>query len=164
MRALVLGLVGVVIAAGAAEAKVCRLDGLKLAATARDADASKDLVGASFDVVRQSSHFKTGPDPVKGGTTTRGTITIEITGPKGTFVVDQDYEPTSMPWVSAGSRLAADDGAKVKWGVRDRRTEARVFESDGAFDIYSGPLSGLSLEPQNCVQPRSAGKLRNQSQ
>jgi hypothetical protein len=82
--------------------------------------------------------------------TTRGTIIVEITGAKGRFFVQQDYEPTSMPWVSAGSSTVEDPPKAVSWGRRARRDERKLFEPDGSFDVYSGPLAGLTLTPTNC--------------
>ena len=39
---------------------------------------------------------------------------------------------------------------KVNWSSRNRKQEARLFEKDGSFDIYSGPLAGITLQPTNC--------------
>lgn len=153
MRALLVGLVGLIGVTGAVEAKVCRLDGLELVAEPRGSDADQKMVGQKFRVVRQASAFKTLPDPVAGGTMTGGTISVQVEGPAGKFFVGQDYVPHSAPWVSAVSLPASQTDIKVKWSQRDRKREARYFEKDGTFDIYSGPLSGLSLKPTNCIEP-----------
>jgi hypothetical protein len=150
MRVVTVGLLGAVLAVGAVQAKACKLDGLTLLAQARGANADPQMAGARFRVIRQASHFRTGPDPAKGRVTTRGTIIVEITGAKGRFFVQQDYEPTSMPWVSAGSSTVEDPPKAVSWGRRARRDERKLFEPDGSFDVYSGPLAGLTLTPTNC--------------
>lgn len=153
MRAFLVGLVGLVAVGGVAEAKVCQLEGLELVASARGADANPKIIGQPFRVVRQASAFKTSPDPVSGGTMTSGQISVQVEGPSGNFFVAQDYIPHSAPWVSASSLPGDQTSIPVNWSKRDRKREARYFEKDGTFDIYSGPLAGLTLQPTNCVEP-----------
>lgn len=149
MRAVVLSLVAVLVAGGA-QAKVCKLDGLTLVAVTRDADAPAAMVGSKFRVVRQASRFKTAYNPAKGGSATSGEINVEVVGDKGRFIVGQDYNPNSMPWVYATSWAVGDPASKRKWRGRNRAEEKRLFEIDGTFPVYGGPLGGLTLEPTNC--------------
>ncbi|WP_336492104.1 hypothetical protein [Methylobacterium nigriterrae] len=152
MRAVIVGLVGAVLAAGGAQAKVCRLDGLEVVATSRGGDnVNPELIGARFKVVKKASAFKTIPDEMGSlGTMTTGWIEAELNGVQGRYVVHQSYIPHSSPWIGAGSTTADDPDVKTKWGKRDRAGERKLFERDGTFDVYSGPLAGLTLEPTNC--------------
>lgn len=146
MRALLLGLVGVGLAVGAVEARVCRLDGALLVATSWREPADTSLEGASFKVLRKASQFVTTTD--KGYPAPRGAILIEIKGPTGVLEVRQDYEPTSSPWVTAtsGSSLPM----KTSWGKRSRKYEAETFGREASFQIYEGPLDGYLLSAKNC--------------
>lgn len=148
MRALLVGL-GLVLTISGAQAAECRLDDLALVSEERGSNANPDLVGQAFRVTKQASQFKSLPDPVTGGVSTTGRISVLVEGAAGRFLVDQDYIPHSSPWVTAESRPFQTD-AGVKWGQRDRKNEARYFEIDGSFDIYGGPLAGLTLRPTNC--------------
>lgn len=150
MRAFAIGALGAVLAAGAAQGKVCKLEGLELVAKQRS-DRPSPFAGERFRVVRQSSSFKTVPDNVGSlGKVTVGFIAVEVEGPKGRFFVDQAYIPHSAPYVSATSWASGQSATKVNWSKRDRRAERRLFDPDGTFDIYGGPLEGLLLEPTNC--------------
>lgn len=152
MRAVLLGLIGAVLSVGVAQAKVCRLDKLKLVAASRDgSDVDQGLVGARFKIVKKASSFRTMPDNVGTlGTVTAGWIEAELAGKKGRYVLHQDYLPHSSPSVGAGSTTADDPEVKVNWGKRDRAGERKLFEPDGTFYVYSGPLAGLDLTPTNC--------------
>ena len=149
MRAVWFGLVGAVLALGGAQAATCKLDGLEVVAEARGGNADPNLVGAHFRVAKQASEFTTRRDEVKG-LVTAGLIKVELVGDKGRFVVIQDYEPSASPWVSASSR--GDDGpaGRPAWGKRNLREEQKLFEPSAVFDVYTGPLAGLTLTPTNC--------------
>lgn len=152
MRAVLVGLVGGGLAVSGVQAKVCRLDGLEVVATSRGgADVNPALVGARFKVGRKASSFRTMPDNIGSlGTVMTGWIEVELSGTRGRYVVHQSYIPHSSPWVGAGSTTAGDPEVKTKWGKRHRVGERKLFERDGTFDVYSGPLAGLTLEPVNC--------------
>ena len=145
MRAAFISLMCGILAAGAADAKVCPLDGLEFLAEPFQDRAHKALAGAKFRVRRQASDFRTTMD--KGYPSKRGSITVELTGDRRRFIVEQDYEPTSSPWVTASSWAAEERPSRVKWGKRDRKTEAELFSS---LDVYDGPLAGLILKPVRC--------------
>ena len=146
MHAVLIGLAGAaLLAAGTAQAKGCRLDSLQLVAEPFRDRADKGLAGARFRVMRQASDFRTTMD--KGYPSKRGSITVELTGDRGRFIVEQDYEPTSSPWVTASSWAAEERPRRVQWGKRDRKTEAGLFNS---FDVSDGPLAGLILKAVRC--------------
>ncbi|WP_264051679.1 hypothetical protein [Methylobacterium flocculans] len=150
MRAVLFALVGLSVGTSAAYAKPCRLDGMELAAQSRAEKFDPALVDARFKVIAQSSAFHTAFNPGKGREATWGKITVRLKGQGGSFVVQQDYDPNSMPWVSGESWFVGDAKAAPISASRNRTKEKALFTSDGAFDIYSGPLSGLTLTPINC--------------
>ena len=149
MRSVLIGLVGVVLAATLAHAGACRLDGLEVVAEARGSNADPNLVGAHFRVAKQASEFTKRRDEVKG-LVTAGLIKVELVGDKGRFIVIQDYEPSASPWVSASSRGDDEPVGRPVWGNRDLREEQKLFELSAVFDVYTGPLAGLTLTPTNC--------------
>ena len=140
MRALVLGLVGAVVAIGGAQAKVCKLNGAALVAAERGG-GDPAFAGARFKVIRAAT---------RSIGRTSGQISVEIEGDKGRFVVVQDYVPQSVPWASADSVPADKAGRKVNWLRHATAFEREVWSRDPSLDIYSGPLSGFSLQQANC--------------
>ena len=162
MRALVLGVVGAVLAVGVAEAKGCRLDGVDLIAKEQGpAELGRpDLVGQRFKVVRVASWTKVISGRDKNEKTTVADIAVALEGKAGRFVVDQGYVPHSAPWISATSWSVSgrrsewaglDKVETVNWAKRNRRAEAAYFAQPVAsFNVYGGPFSGMTLEPVRC--------------
>ena len=157
MRALVLGVVGAVLAIGGSEAKSCRLDGAELVAKPRQdigsgENAPAQFLGAKFRVVKQASRFVTIPDRVGNlGKVTGGSIAVEVVGKKGRFFIEQGYIPHSSPWIIGTSWAAGQKGVEVNWSKRNKKGEATYFKPPTAgFFVYDGPLSGLFLEPTRC--------------
>ena len=50
-------------------------------------------------------------------------------------------------WVTASSWAAKEHASRIRWGKRDRKTEAELFSS---FDVSDGPLAGLILKAVRC--------------
>ena len=144
MRAVIAAVLVSVLAAGGAEAGECRLDGLHL--VAKELMPSEIIapqnVGAHFQIIKAGSNFKHTP----GGDTT-GVITIEIKGGTGQFVIAQEYTTMGMPKVY-GASFNGPARPDPAWNQRNLKDELATFS--GVFDIYSGPLAGLTLEAVNC--------------
>ena len=155
MRAVWVGLVGMVLAVGGVEARTCpiertvyqvvdpgyRLYGMKI--------ERPDLVGAKFRVVRQASSFWS-TDEGFSEPTTSATLSLLIEGTKGRLIVEQQVVNHSSPSVTAMSWPASGPEKKPTWGRRDRAKEKRFFDGLPEIDVLSGPLSSLQLKPVAC--------------
>lgn len=140
MRAVVLGLVGVLLAAGGAQAGECTVSS-PMVASARAQWASDikrpDLVGKTFTVEKIASEWV----PAKKG----GYIASLVATETEKFVTIQSR---SGPADWSESFDAADPAVgKISWGKRDPRIERLVLNSLGVISD-SGPLVHLYLAPK----------------
>ena len=150
MRSVVVGLALAVGLVAGAQAKGCRLDGATLVASEFNRPSDPALIGQTFKVQRIASALRTMPDTVGSlGSVTGGELTMEVQGKSGRYVVSNSFAPHSAPWSSGSSKLTAD--AAIKWGARSRSREAIVLGEHPSFDMYGGPLKGLTLTPQHCM-------------
>lgn len=159
MRAVVLGLVGVLLTAGGAQA-ACRLDGLELVAESKEPLAygksgfsypveRADLVGKSFKVVKASSNFWRIKPGAPGDLRDDGTIYVTVRSGAEDFVVKQVYNGNAGPQEMGYSFRADDAGNKgIEWAQRSSAAEDARF--GGFFDVYDGPLNGLVLKAPTC--------------
>jgi hypothetical protein len=160
MRAIVLGLVGVALAAGA-QAGQCKLDGLSLTAEAREPAVfgkggfsynvdRPDLVGRTFTVDRASSDFWRVGRGAPGDLRDDGSISVVVQSGGETFVIKQVYNGNAGTQ-EMGYSYTPDDAATkgIKWPLRSLKAEASRF--GGFFDVYGGPLNGLVLKAPNCI-------------
>jgi hypothetical protein len=160
MRAVWVGLVGVMMVTGAAQAGVCRLDGLEMIAESREPAVlgktgfsypvdRADLVGKTFRVVRSSSNFWRIKPGVPGDLRDDGSIFVLVQSGGEQFVIKQVYNGNAGPQEMGYSFLPADNAAKAfKWDHRALDAEAARF--GGFFDVYDGPLNGLVLKSPTC--------------
>ena len=155
MRALVVGLVGVVLAGGVAEAKGCPIDhtvyqvvdtGTRLYGTKIE---RPDLIGAKLSAVRHMSEFKAldGPfaEPIR-----TAKMTILVRGAKGSFVVERNFATHSSPSFTDASWAANAPTKAVKWEPRNSAKALGIFGTFSDLDVTDGPLSSLKLKPVNC--------------
>lgn len=146
MRAILLGLVGVVLAGEAAQADYCKLDGATLIAQSQTVWSMEiqrpDLIGRKFRVERVASRWDAPKVAV---------ITVLIRSDADAFLVRQISDFSGAP-VDAVYSIAATDTAlrSIKWDHRDASVERTHFS--GEFNgITSGPLVSLGLAAQNCT-------------
>lgn len=149
MRALLIGLVGLV-TIGGAQAAECRVDGASFKVIASDEQpaAMPGLAGSTFRVVKASSKFTEQRNPSNGDITTPGELHMLLKGKRGTYLVTSFYAPGSVP-ASAGVSDTGSTVPPVRWGTRDKSNE-RKFSLASDFSVLSGPLRGYDLKNLSC--------------
>lgn len=149
MRALLVGLFGLV-AIGGAQAAECRVDGASFKVVAGDDGpaALPGLAGSTFRVTKASSKFTERRNPSNGDVTTPGELHMLLKGKRGTYLVTSFYAPGSVP-ASAGMSGKGSTVPPIRWGVRDRSNE-RKFSLASDFSVLSGPLRGYDLKNLSC--------------
>lgn len=165
MRVLVIGFLGMCLAAGAAHAeappKTCKLDGLKLKAEQAERPGAEamwqdgkpprpDLIGKEFSVERVATDFWRTKTPAKQDLRDDGTVYAVLSSGGETFFVRQVYNGWASPAEMGYSQSGTASGS-VEWSRRSR--EAERTRISGSFDIYDGPLKGLLLRPITCDRP-----------
>lgn len=143
MRALVLGLVGVVMAAGGAVADPisCRSEtSLMLVAKASDeaggsAVSRPDLIGKEFTVIRVSK----GP---------REKVAL-LSGGGERIVLQEIVTPRSAPATHYVSFMPNDPKAP-RLRASGKSDKGGQYQPDYAHEVFGGPLSGLALDVKGC--------------
>jgi hypothetical protein len=152
MRAVVLGLVGVVLA-GQAWAGECPLD--RAVVEVRDTGerfwdaklARPDLSGQRFRVTRYVNHLIAPPPEWEGSDRIGGYEAIELTGNAGRFAVKVEHTGGSPPlWVSSESRPSRQSA--IDWtSAGSGELEPRGGQS---FYVFDGPLASLTVSVVGC--------------
>lgn len=142
MRALVVGLVGAVLACGVAQAggQCVILEKPKSVFAAAGPMQRPELIGQEFRVTRTASQRK--PVFVEARSTTMllGYEAYELKGKSGTFIVRRDHVP-GTPAVQPVSVENSD--ASVEW--RGSKPASAALDH-----ILAGPLSNLVVTPRAC--------------
>ena len=144
MRAILVGLLGAVLMAGAAQAKSCPLDGLELVATGDEA-----FTGKTFRVTKVMSHFRRIKSPEVNDQENDGYVVALIEGDAGRFQITETYSGYGMPADYGFSEPATEESVKLI-DTRKRAAEAEKVRVTGVFHVFAGPLDGVSLKPTNC--------------
>jgi len=137
MRAVLVGLVGAVLAT--AGARACNLEGASL--------VSDD--GRTFRVVKMESHFDRLESPEVNDLKPDGYVRALIEGNGQKFLIAQSYSGWGAPNNYAQSFDFDPARANaINTGMRSAVGEkSRV---DGTFAFMVGPLEGVSLRPSQC--------------
>lgn len=144
MRAVVLGLVGAVLAAGGARAGECDLRKTEFVVKpsgARYAEVFKvqrpDLIGQRFRVVRTGD----GND----------WAAVRLKGDAGEFVVRAEVSPHTTPAIGASSWGGAE-GRRIAWNNRPSKPNGLLSCEIGTDCVTptDGPLTSLTLSPMSC--------------
>ena len=154
MRALLLGVVGVVLASGAAEAKGCRID----RAIFRVVDPHSqyalnepmrrpDLVGKSFRVSRYVDDRKPYISTRSGVQRLGGYEAYEIRGNGETFVVKREYIDGSPAVTVASADADQSRIGNINWSQNNRR---KPMTAEDREEVSFGPLSSLALQLKSC--------------
>ena len=140
MRAVLVGLVGAVLAVGGARAGTCDLSA-PLVATSRAQWASDlqrpDLAGKTFKIEKVASAWE--PN------TKRGYQAFLLSVGDERFVAVQSVD---LP-ADHSESFSADDprSEKIAWGKRDKAFEAKGYFGEGVLSD-TGPLAHLYLAPK----------------
>ena len=156
MRALLVGLVGVVLAAGAAEAAGCPIGRTTFQAVDTGSRPygteiiRPDLVGRKFSVRRQASHFRSIEEKGFSEPTQIANLTLLLLGGKDRIVVERRFASHSSPAVTAMSWSEQKPEKATDWQARDKSKEKHFFGDLAAIDVLDGPLSSLQIKAVGC--------------
>lgn len=143
MRAVVLGLVGVLLAAGGAQA-ACKLDGLELVAK-----GLPEFEGKRFRVTKVESRFDRLRSPEVNDQKNDGYVLALIEGDAGKFVLAETYSGFGMP-ADYGRLEPATDKAISEIRSEQRSADGERARVNGVFHIFNDDYEGLSLFPVSC--------------
>jgi hypothetical protein len=146
MRAVVMGLVGAVLAVGAAAANETPMALAPSGCSLDRATLVIDGQPGTFSVTRYVSHRKPFTNPANGFTTLVGYDAAEITGAGGTYTIREEHLTGSTPitaWSAVGK--SSED---IDWSKKGRPLKVEVGSE--AFYINEGPLASKSSRVIAC--------------
>ncbi|TXM66901.1 hypothetical protein FV226_22755 [Methylobacterium sp. WL12] len=156
MRELLVGLVGVVLAGGVAEAKGCPIDRAVYQAVDTGARlygteiTRPDLVGRKFIVRSQASNFRSIEEKGFSEPTQIANLTLLLDDGKERIIVERHFASHSSPAVTAMSWSERGPEKKTDWQARDKTREKHFFGDLTAIDVLDGPLSSLQVKAVGC--------------